>query len=54
MRFEFEKSIEYIFYDWNVILDKATEGSFATERNTIFTKRYWGLLATVNYRDKRK
>ena len=50
MKFEFEKRIEYIFYDWNVILDKATEGSSAAEGNTILTKRYWGLLATVNYR----
>ena len=50
MKFEFEKRIEYIFYDWNVILDKATEGSSAAEGNTILTNRYWGLLATVNYR----
>jgi RHS repeat-associated protein len=30
MKFEFEKRIEYIFDGWNVILEKATEGSPAT------------------------
>jgi hypothetical protein len=43
MKFEFEKRIEYIFDGWNVILEKATEGSPATAGNTILTKRYWGL-----------
>ena len=43
MKFEFEKRIKYIFYGWNVILEKATEGRPATEGNTILTKRYWGL-----------
>jgi hypothetical protein len=37
MKFEFEKRIEYIFDGWNVILEKATEGSPATAGNTILT-----------------
>ena len=43
MKFEFEKRIEYIFDGRNVLLEKATKGSSATARNTIVTKRYWGL-----------